>query len=94
MIIKDLYLIRLHPENKNNTFEAIKIINLSDEVKELFEYRKTQLKYENEITKYETIEIAKQEITEYETAKQEITKYETAKQEITKQEKENKNEEY
>jgi len=109
MIIKDLYLIRLHPENKNNTFEAIKIINLSDEVKELFEYRKTQLKYEtanHEITEYETAkqeitkyETAKQEITKYETAKQEITKYEMAKQEITKyetakQEIENKNEEY
>jgi hypothetical protein len=48
MKVKNLYLIRLHPENKNNTFEEIKVINLSNEVENLFNYRKlNQLKYKN-----------------------------------------------
>jgi len=48
MKVKNLYLIRLHPENKNNTFEEIKVINLSNEVESLFNYRKMkQLKYKN-----------------------------------------------
>jgi len=48
MKVKNLYLIRLHPENKNNTFEEIKVINLSNEVENLFNYRKiNQLKYNN-----------------------------------------------
>lgn len=46
--IKDLYLVRLHPENKNNSFELIKVIDLSNEVNELFEYRKSLLKYDND----------------------------------------------
>jgi hypothetical protein len=97
VIIKDLYLIRLHPENKNNTFEAIKIINLSNEVKELFEYRKTQLKYE--ITEYEKTttlrkeeKTTKDETTKDETTKDETTKDETTKDETTNDEKENKDE--
>jgi hypothetical protein len=43
--VKDLNLIILHPENKNNSFESIKVIDLSNEVKDLFEYRISQLEY-------------------------------------------------
>lgn len=51
VVVKDLCLVRLHPENKNNSFELIKVINLADEVRDLFEYRKKQLKYENTTSK-------------------------------------------
>lgn len=43
--VKDLYLVRLHPNNTNQSFELIKIPILIDEIKDLFEYRKSNLKY-------------------------------------------------
>jgi ATP-dependent exoDNAse (exonuclease V) beta subunit len=34
-----LYLVCLHPDNKNNDFQRIKVVDLQEEVKNLFEYR-------------------------------------------------------
>lgn len=42
-IIKDLYLVRLHPNNPRKTFEIIKCANLDKEISDLFELRKRQL---------------------------------------------------
>tara|TARA_X000000368_G_C23026340_1_gene710378 strand:+ start:222 stop:989 length:768 start_codon:yes stop_codon:yes gene_type:complete len=42
--VKDLYLVCLHPENKSNTYEKIKVPILKKEIKSLFELRKSQLK--------------------------------------------------
>jgi len=42
--IRDLYLVRLHPNNTKKTFDLIKCADLSEEIRELFEYRKEQLK--------------------------------------------------
>jgi hypothetical protein len=41
--IKDLYLVRLHPNNPRKTFEIIKCANLDKEISDLFELRKRQL---------------------------------------------------
>ena len=41
--IKDLYLVRLHPDAKEKTYELIKLPNLSKEISELFEERKRSL---------------------------------------------------
>jgi hypothetical protein len=41
--IKDLYLVRLHPNNKNKTFDVIKCANLEKEINDLFALRKRQL---------------------------------------------------
>ena len=40
-----LYLVCLHPENKNKDFQRIKVADLQSEVKDLFEYRAQQLKH-------------------------------------------------
>lgn len=42
-IVKDLYLVRLHPNNTKKTFDLIKCADLKKEVYSLFEYRKIQL---------------------------------------------------
>ena len=39
-----LYLVCLHPENKNKNFQRIKVVDLQDEVRELFAYRAKDLK--------------------------------------------------
>lgn len=41
--IKDMYLVRLHPNNKNSTYEKIEVPNLQSEIKELMELRKNNL---------------------------------------------------
>ena len=41
--VSEMYLVCLHPNNKNNSFQRIKVVDLSDEVKQLFQYRKKQL---------------------------------------------------
>ena len=41
--IKDLFIICLHPENKNNSYLKFKVPDLQKEVLELFEERKQQL---------------------------------------------------
>ena len=42
-IIKELFLVRLHPDAEEKTYELIKLPDLSTEIKELFEERKKQL---------------------------------------------------
>jgi hypothetical protein len=42
-VVTDLYLVRLHPNNKNNTYDLIKCADLSKEVKILFDLRLTQI---------------------------------------------------
>ena len=37
--IKDLYLVCLHPDSKHKNFEKIKVVDLQNEVKELFQQR-------------------------------------------------------
>jgi hypothetical protein len=41
--IRDLYLVRLHPNNPRETFDLIKCANLQDEVNALFEDRLTKM---------------------------------------------------
>jgi hypothetical protein len=41
--VRDLYLVRLHPNNTRKTFDLIKCADLSEEVSALFEYRKEEL---------------------------------------------------
>mgnify|MGYP007045556678 FL=1 len=41
--IRELHLVCLHPDNKNNSFQRIKVVDLQQEVKELFELRKKEL---------------------------------------------------
>ena len=41
--VDGLYLVCLHPDNKNKSYMRIKVANLEEEVAELFEYRKEQI---------------------------------------------------
>jgi len=41
--ITDLYLVCLHPDNKNKNYQRIKVVDLQEEVKELFTLRKNSL---------------------------------------------------
>ena len=47
-----MYLVCLHPNNKNKKYQRIKVIDLQEEVMNLFELRKKMLNKElkNEIT--------------------------------------------
>ena len=38
--VVELYLVCLHPDNKNNNYQRIKVVDLQNDVKELFEERK------------------------------------------------------
>ena len=42
--VTDLYLVCLHPNNNNKSYQRIKVADLQDDVKSLFEMRKTYLK--------------------------------------------------
>lgn len=42
-IVDELYLVCLHPENKNKNYQRIKVVNLQDEVKGLFDLRRKEL---------------------------------------------------
>ena len=42
-VIKDLFLVRLHPDAEEKNYELIKLPDLSTEIKDLFEERKKQL---------------------------------------------------
>jgi ATP-dependent exoDNAse (exonuclease V) beta subunit len=42
-IVKDMFLVRLHPDNSKKTFELIKCVNLSQEITDLFEKRKGEI---------------------------------------------------
>jgi hypothetical protein len=41
--IKDLYLVRLHPDTEENNYDLIQLPNLSKEIVELFIERKNKL---------------------------------------------------
>lgn len=45
--IKYLYLVRLHPNNPNKSYELIRCAELSNEIADLFEYRKKELEKKN-----------------------------------------------
>jgi ATP-dependent exoDNAse (exonuclease V) beta subunit len=45
--VKDLYLVRLHPESDEKNYELIKLPDLSTEMKDLFEARKKEITKEN-----------------------------------------------
>tara|TARA_R110002073_G_scaffold2911_18_gene18859 strand:- start:1359 stop:2180 length:822 start_codon:yes stop_codon:yes gene_type:complete len=42
-VVEDLYLVCLHPNNKNKNYQRIKVVNLQEEVKELFELRRQEI---------------------------------------------------
>ena len=42
--IKDMYLVCLHPDNKNHSYQRIKVVALNKEITSLFDLRKEQLK--------------------------------------------------
>ena len=46
-IVKDLYLVRLHPEAEEKNYELIKLPDLSVEMKDLFEVRKKEIIKQN-----------------------------------------------
>ena len=50
--IKDMYLVCLHPNNENKSYQRIKVLDLQKEVKDLFNLRKKMLYKElkNEVT--------------------------------------------
>ena len=41
--VTDLYLVCLHPNNKNKSYQLIEVPDLQNEIKSLFELRKSQL---------------------------------------------------
>ena len=41
--VRDLYLVCLHPNNKNKSYQKIKVPNMKKEIKELFALRKSSL---------------------------------------------------
>jgi hypothetical protein len=41
--IRELYLVCLHPDNKNGSYQRIKVVDLQKEVAELFQLRKNNL---------------------------------------------------
>jgi len=41
--VEDLYLVCLHPENKNKNYQRIKVVDLQTEVKALFELRRQEI---------------------------------------------------
>jgi len=41
--VTDLYLVCLHPDNKNKNYQRIKVVDLQEEIKDLFSLRKENL---------------------------------------------------
>ena len=41
--VTGMFLVCLHPNNQNKSFQRIEVANLEDEVRTLFEFRKQQL---------------------------------------------------
>ena len=74
--VTDLYLVRLHPNNTQQTYELIKCADLSKEISELFDLKRKQMYPEPKIT-LEPTETTEQEKTEKSEQKQ--------KQKITNQ---------
>lgn len=42
-IVKDMFLVCLHPDNKNNSYQLFKVPQLHDEINDLFKIRKLQI---------------------------------------------------
>ena len=42
-VVEDLYLVCLHPDNKNKNYQRIKVVDLQEEVRELFETRRQEI---------------------------------------------------
>jgi hypothetical protein len=42
-IVDELYLVCLHPDNKNNDYQRIKVPNLQEEIQDLFKLRKQEI---------------------------------------------------
>jgi len=40
--VRDLYLVRLHPNNTRQSYDLVKCADLSEEIKELFEFRRQE----------------------------------------------------
>ena len=73
--VTDLYLVRLHPNNAQQTYDLIKCADLSKEISELFDLKRKQMYPEPKITvpsNQETTETTEQEKTEQK-QKQKIT---------------------
>ena len=68
--VTDLYLVRLHPNNTQQTYELIKCADLSKEISELFDLKRKQMYPEPKITLPSNQETTEQEKTE---KKQKIT---------------------
>ena len=47
--VTELYLVCLHPENKNKNYQRIKVVDLQEEVSALFEWRKSEMEKKVEI---------------------------------------------
>jgi hypothetical protein len=69
--VTDLYLVRLHPNNTQQTYELIKCADLSKEISELFDLKRKQMYPEPKII-VEPTETLEQEKTEQK-QKQKIT---------------------
>jgi hypothetical protein len=41
--VKELYLVKLHPDDPNNSYELIEVPNLSEEINNLFQQKIQQL---------------------------------------------------
>ncbi len=44
--VKDLFVVCLHPNNANQSYQRIKVLDLQKEVKDLFDLRKKMLSKE------------------------------------------------
>ena len=42
-IVDEMYLVCLHPENKNKDYQRIKVVDLQTEVSELFDLRRKEI---------------------------------------------------
>jgi hypothetical protein len=42
--IRDMYLVCLHPENANKSYQRIKVMDMPDDIERLFEQRRKQVK--------------------------------------------------
>lgn len=42
-IVDEMYLVCLHPDNKNKDYQRIKVSNLQEEVNDLFEMRRKEI---------------------------------------------------
>jgi len=43
IIVSEMYLICLHPDNKNNNYQRIKVVDLSEEISDLFKFRRLEI---------------------------------------------------